>query len=117
MLSNIRIYKIQGLCHRKKYNVTEEKAEKALKKTQPAVIATKVTKAKPNTKLSEKLKATRRAFEELRKKKVLRTTVQGDESKITSGQREAAPHLNREGLSCAVEVPSTRGSREGEPPP
>ena len=93
-----------------------KKAEKAFKKTQPTVIATKVTKAKPNTKLSEKLKETRRAFAELRKKKVLRTTVQGDENKITSGQREATPHLHREGLSCAVEVPSTRGSREGEPP-
>ena len=32
-----------------------KKAEKTFKKTQPAVIATKVTKAKPNTKLSEKL--------------------------------------------------------------
>ena len=60
-----------------------KKSEKALKKTQPAVIATKVTKAKPNTKLSEKLRATRRAFKELRKKKVLRTTVQVDQSKIT----------------------------------
>ena len=42
---------------------------------------------------------------------------QGDENKITSGKEEATPHLHREGLSCAVEVPSTRGSREGEPPP
>ena len=54
---------------------------------------------------------------ELRKKKVLRKTVQGDETKITSGQRGATPLLHREGLYCAVEVPSTRGSREGEPPP
>ena len=94
-----------------------KKAEQALKKTKKTVIATKVTKAKPITKLSEKLKETRRTFAELRKKKVLRTTVQGDETKITSGQREATPLLHREGLSCAVEVPSTRGSREGEPPP
>ena len=40
------------------------------------------------------------------------TTVQGDESKITSGQEEATPHLHREGLSCAVDLLSTRGSRE-----
>ena len=44
-------------------------------------------------------------------------SYQGDENEITSGQEEATPHLHREGLSCAVEVPSTRGSREGEPPP
>ena len=30
------------------------------------------------------------------------------------GQEEATPTLHREGLSCAVEAPSTRGSREGE---
>ena len=92
-----------------------KKGEKALKNTQTAtLIATKLTKAKTTTKLSEKLKTKRRAFAERRKKKVLRTTVQGDENKITSGQEEATPHLHREGLSCALEVPSTRGSREGE---
>ena len=42
--------------------------------------------------------------------------VQGDASKITSGQREATPLLHQDGLSCDVEVPSTRGSLEGEPP-
>ena len=77
---------------------------------------TKEAKAKPHTKIAKKLKETQRIFAEMRKKKVLRTIVQGDESKITSGQREATPLLHREGLSCAVEVPSTRGSREGEPP-
>ena len=41
------------------------------------------------------------------KKKVLRTTVQGDKTKITSG---ATTLLHREGLSSAVEVLSTRGS-------
>ena len=70
-----------------------------------------------HTKTAEKLKETQRIFAEMRKKKVLRTIVQGDESNITSGQREATPLLHREGLSCAVEVPSTHGSREGEPPP
>ena len=30
------------------------------------------------------------------------------------GQEEATPTLHREGFSCAVEVPSTRGYREGE---
>ena len=76
--------------------------------------ATKVTKATKNTKLSDKLKTTTRAFAEKRKKHVLRTQVQGDTTDITSGQEEATPTLHREGLSCAVEVPSTRGSREGE---
>ena len=100
-----------------KAKMKRKKEEQALKKTQKAVIATKITKAKPNMKVSEKLKETQRIFAEMRKKKVLRTIVQGDESNITSGQREATPLLHREGLSCAVEVPSTRGSREGEPPP
>ena len=68
-------------------------------------------------KVAGKLKETQRIFADMRKKKVLRTIVQGDESNITSGQREATPLLNREGLSCAVEVPRTRGSREGEPSP
>ena len=63
-----------------------KKEEQALKNTQKAVIATKVTKAKPNTKVSEKLKETRRALAELRKKKVLHTTVQDDETRITSGR-------------------------------
>ena len=93
------------------------KEEQAPKKTQKAVIAAKVTKAKPNTKVSEKLKETQRTFAELRKKKVLRTNVQGDGTKITSGQREATSLLHREGMYCAVKVPSTRGSREVEPPP
>ena len=45
---------------------------------------------------------------------MIRTSVQGDENEITYGQEEATPHLHRDGLSCAVEVLSTR---EGEPPP
>ena len=90
-----------------------KKEEQALKKTK-TVVATKVTKAKPLAKVAETLKETLRIFAEKRKKKVLRTIVQGDASKITSGQREDTPLLHREGLSCAVEVPSTRGSREGE---
>ena len=91
-----------------------KKEEQALKKNTPkAVVATKVTKAKPLAKVAETLKETQRIFAEKRKKKVLRTIVQGDASKITSGQREATPLLHREGLSCAAEVPSTRGSWEG----
>ena len=83
-----------------------KKAEKAPQKTKPTkVIATKVTKATTNTKLSKKLKTTIRAFAERQKKQVLRTSVQGDENKITLGQEEATPHLHLEGLSCAVEVP------------
>ena len=39
-----------------KAKIKLKKAEQSLKNTQPAVIATKVTRAKPNTKLSEKLK-------------------------------------------------------------
>ena len=89
-----------------------KKGRKSLKKTQSEVIATKVTKAKPKKNYQENIKKP-----DVPKQKVLRTTVQGDENKITSGQREATPHLHREGLSCAVEVPSTRGSREGEPSP
>ena len=58
-------------------------------------------------KVAEKLKETQRIFAELRKKKVHRTLVQGDESNIDSGQREAIPLLYREGLSCAVEVLNT----------
>ena len=38
------------------------KEDQALTKTQKALIPTKVTKAKPNTKVLEKLKETRRAF-------------------------------------------------------
>ena len=64
-------------------------------------------------KVSKKLEETQRIFAEMRKKKVPCTIVQGDESNITSGQREATPLLHREGLSCALEVHSTRGSHEG----
>ena len=45
---------------------------------------------------------------------MLRTSVQSDTDDITPGQEEETPNLHREGLSCALEVPSTRGSREGE---
>ena len=94
-----------------------KKEEQALKKNTPkAVVVTKVTKAKPLAKVAAVLKETLRVFADKRKKKTLRTIVQGDTSKITSGQRGATPLLHREGLSCAVEVPSTRGSHEGEPP-
>ena len=48
---------------------------------------------------------------------MLRTSGQGDENENTSGQEEATSHMHREGLSFAVEVHSTRGSVEGEPPP
>ena len=82
------------------------------------VVVTKVTKAKPLTKTAAAMKETLRVFADKRKKKPLRTiVVQGDPMKITSGQNGTTPLLHREGLSCAVEVPSTRGSREGEPPP
>ena len=81
------------------------------------MIVTKVAKAKPLAKTAAALKETLRVFADKRKKKTLRTIiVQGDQSKITSGQSGTTPLLHREGLSCAVEVPSTRGSREGEPP-
>ena len=72
---------------------------------------------KTKTKTQKRIIATQRVFADMRKKKVYRTIVQGDDLNITSGQREATPLLHSEGLSCAVEVPSTRGSREGEPPP
>ena len=64
------------------------------------------------------MKETLARFADSRKKKPLRThVVQGDPSRITSGQSGTTPLLHREGLTCAVEVPSTRGSCEGEPPP
>ena len=81
------------------------------------MIVTKVAKAKPLAKTAAALKETLRVFADKRKKKTLRTIiVQGDQSKITSGQNGTTPLLHREGLSCAVEVPSTCGSRKGEPP-
>ena len=80
------------------------------------------TKAKPKQKkqgpLQKKMKDTADSFADRRKKKPLRTiTVPGDHVLTTSGQNGTTPLLHREGLSCAVEVPSTRGSRDGEPPP
>ena len=63
------------------------------------------------------MKETVDSFAERRKKKPLRTNkVQGDHVLTTSGQIGTTPHLHREGLSCAVELPSTRGSRDGELP-
>ena len=96
-----------------------KKEEEALTKTMPkSVVVTKVTKAKPIAKTAAALKKTLHIFADKRKKKRLCTiVVQGDPSKITSGQGGTTPLLHREVLSCAVEVPSTRGSREGEPPP
>ena len=82
------------------------------------MVVTKATKAKPMGKTATNIKETQAGFADKRKKKPLRThVVQGDPMKITSGQNGTTPFLHREGLSCAVEVPSTRGSREGEPPP
>ena len=76
------------------------------------------TKGKPMGPTAKKMKETLDGFADKRKKKPLRThVVQGDPTMITSGQNGATPLLHREGLACAVEVNSTRGSREGEPPP
>ena len=103
-----------------KERLRKKKAEQAQKKLlNNPVIA---TKAKPKQKklgaLQKTIKATVASFAERRKKIPLGTNmVQGDPVRTTSGQVGATPHLHREGLSCAVEVPSTRGSREGEPPP
>merc|ERR1711892_259207 len=97
----------------------KKKAEQKQKKLlNNPVIA---TKAKPKQKklgaLQKTIKATMASFAERRKKITLGTNmVQGDPVRTTSGQVGATPHSHREGLSCAVEVPSTRGSREGEPP-
>ena len=102
-----------------KERLKKKKAEQAEKKlVNNPVIA---TKAKPKPKklgaLQKTIKATVASFAERRKKITLGTNlVQGDHVLTTSGQVGATPHLHREGLSCAVEVPSTRGSREGEPP-
>ena len=46
-----------------------KKEEQALKKKYKAVIATKVAKAKPHTKVAEKLKETQRIFAEKRKRR------------------------------------------------
>ena len=101
-----------------KTKMKRKKEEQALKKNMPKpVVVTKVTKAKPLAKTAAALKETLRVFADKRKKKTLCTiVVQDDPSKITLGQSGTTPLLHREGLSCAVEVPSTRGSREGEPP-
>ena len=95
-----------------------KKEDQAHKKTgQKPVIVTKVAKAKPLAKTAAALKETLRVFADKRKNKPLHTTVvQGDPTKITSGLSGTTPLLHREGLSCAVEVSSTRGTREGEPP-
>ena len=74
-----------------------KKEEQALKKTMPKpVVVTKVTKAKPLAKTAAALKETLRVFADKRKKKPLRTiVVQGDPSKITSGQSGNTPLLHR----------------------
>ena len=102
-----------------KAKLKKKKEEQALKINNPKpVVVTKVNKAKPLTKTAATMKETLASFADKRKKKPLRThVVQGDPMKITSGQNGTTPFLHREGLSCAVEVPSTRSSREGEPPP
>ena len=64
------------------------------------------------------MKETLDGFADKRKKKPLRThVVQGDPTEITLGRNGATPLLHRQGLACAVDVHSTRGSREVEPPP
>ena len=90
--------KLKKIDDEDKYIAMKEKrrlkeAEKRKKKNSATIIATEVTKATKITKLSDKLKMTTRAFAERRKKQVLRTSVQGDENEITSGQEEARPHL------------------------
>ena len=82
------------------------------------LIATKAKpKKNPQGPLQKKMKETLDSFADKRKKKPLRTIiVQGDLVLTTSGQNGTTPLLHREGLSCAVEVPSTRGSPEGELP-
>ena len=100
--------KLKKIDEEDKYIALKEKLK--LKKADKPATKT----ATKNTKLSYKLKRTTRAFAEKSKKHGLGTQVKGDENKIISGQEEATPHLHREGLSCAVEVPSTRGSHEGE---
>ena len=80
-----------------------KKEEKALKKNSTKlVVVTKVAKNKPLAKTAAALKETLHVF------------VKGDTSKITTGRRGTTPLLHPEGLFCAVEVPSTRGSHEGE---
>ena len=92
--------------------------QNAKKQNKKTVVSKKGKKAKPLTKTAAIMKETLAGFADKRKKKPLRThVVQGDPMKITSGQNGTTPFLHREGLSCAVEVPSTRGSREGRPPP
>ena len=76
------------------------------------MIATKAKlKKKPQGPLQKKMKETLDSFADKRKKKTIRTlAVEGDLVLTTSGQNGTTPLLHREGLSCAVEVPSTRGS-------
>ena len=102
-----------------KAKLKKKKEEQAQKKNNPKpVVVTKAPKAKPLGKTAKKMKETLDGFADKRKKKPLRThVVQGDPTEITSGRNGATPLLHREGLACAVEVHSTRGSREGEPPP
>ena len=105
-----------------KAKLKKKKEEQLLNKTNPKpVIATKAktkTKGKPLGPLAKKMKETLDAFADKRKKKPLRThVVQGDPRLIASRQNGDNPLVHREGLSCAVEVHCTRGSREGEPPP
>ena len=103
-----------------KAKLKKKKEDQLKNKNNPKpVITTKVkTRGKPLGPLGKKMKETLDSFADKRKKKPLRTlVVQGDPIQITSGQDGTTPLLHREGLSCAVEVPSTRGSREGEPPP
>ena len=99
----------------------KKKEELLQKKHNPKpVIVSKAktkTKGKPLGPIAKKMKDTLDGFaHKRRKKKPLRThVVQGDPRLIASGQNGATPLLHREGLSCAVEIHCTRGSRE--PPP
>ena len=73
-----------------KAKMKRKKEAQAMKKNTPkAVVVTEATKAKPLAKVAAALKETLRVFADKRKKKTLRTIVQGDTdtSKITSGQR------------------------------
>ena len=90
------------------------KAKKKPATTATKLPATKFIKATTKKTLSDKLKTATRDIADKRKKHVLRNSVQSDTQDITPGQEENTPTLYHEGLSCAVEVHSTRGSLEGE---
>ena len=79
--------------------------KKSLKKTQSEVTAMKVTNAKPPKKYRKNIKRTDVPSQNCERR---RCYVQ---------LYKAALLLHHEGMYCDVEVPSTRGSHDGEPPP